>query len=414
MSVASTSYASNPSPMIDPYHVAASSPSASPVPSPSTPGSLSRWKSVFKMGATVKPPKPRPTFLAVDGQDGAFEPSPPASSTSPIHPTRAKATRANTEPIHAPPAVNGDRAESSGDSYNVHLGQQNQRPTSSTDRSSSRSSNSRQQQSSTSLATSTTPHRGAFGFKSRIFSTPNPEPGSSFLSMSSKGGKKTPSKASSRKKSGGSSISSTYSPASPHTPYRHGQNTSPTKTNESGSSQKSSAAARFLRRVVSAPNTKALLANSPDVPPLPTKSPVVVIDSDQVDLTSSPPSSAITPPPRAPGLSSTGTRANRSLTASAASKKDAQAALGVGAGDREPHHKQVFRRTYSSNSIKTRSVEVSPSSFQKIKLLGKGDVGKVYLVREKKTDKLFAMKGTCDCVRIMDLQADPQCCPRRR
>ncbi|ORY30015.1 kinase-like domain-containing protein, partial [Naematelia encephala] len=51
-----------------------------------------------------------------------------------------------------------------------------------------------------------------------------------------------------------------------------------------------------------------------------------------------------------------------------------------------------FRRTYSSNSIKTRSVEVSPSSFQKIKLLGKGDVGKVYLVREKKTDKLFAMK----------------------
>jgi predicted Ser/Thr protein kinase len=38
-------------------------------------------------------------------------------------------------------------------------------------------------------------------------------------------------------------------------------------------------------------------------------------------------------------------------------------------------------------------VEVSPSSFQKVKLLGKGDVGKVYLVREKKTDKLFAMKG---------------------
>lgn len=27
-------------------------------------------------------------------------------------------------------------------------------------------------------------------------------------------------------------------------------------------------------------------------------------------------------------------------------------------------------------------------------MLGRGDVGKVYLVREKKTDKLFAMKGT--------------------
>jgi len=26
-------------------------------------------------------------------------------------------------------------------------------------------------------------------------------------------------------------------------------------------------------------------------------------------------------------------------------------------------------------------------------MLGRGDVGKVYLVREKKTDKLFAMKG---------------------
>lgn len=52
-----------------------------------------------------------------------------------------------------------------------------------------------------------------------------------------------------------------------------------------------------------------------------------------------------------------------------------------------------FRRTYSSNSIKIRSVEVGPGSFQKVKLLGRGDVGKVYLVREKKSGKLFAMKG---------------------
>lgn len=35
---------------------------------------------------------------------------------------------------------------------------------------------------------------------------------------------------------------------------------------------------------------------------------------------------------------------------------------------------------------------MSPSSFLKVKMLGKGDVGKVYLVREKKTNKLFAMK----------------------
>ncbi|CAO1616926.1 unnamed protein product [Sympodiomycopsis kandeliae] len=51
-----------------------------------------------------------------------------------------------------------------------------------------------------------------------------------------------------------------------------------------------------------------------------------------------------------------------------------------------------FRRTYSSNSIKVKEVEVGPSSFSKIKMLGKGDVGKVYLVREKRTEKLFAMK----------------------
>ncbi|CAB4401560.1 unnamed protein product [Rhizophagus irregularis] len=52
----------------------------------------------------------------------------------------------------------------------------------------------------------------------------------------------------------------------------------------------------------------------------------------------------------------------------------------------------TFKRTYSSNSIKIKRVEVGPNSFQKVKLLGKGDVGKVYLVKEKKTNKLYAMK----------------------
>lgn len=53
-----------------------------------------------------------------------------------------------------------------------------------------------------------------------------------------------------------------------------------------------------------------------------------------------------------------------------------------------------FPRTYSSNSIKVKDVEVGPASFDKIKMIGKGDVGKVYLVREKKSSKLFAMKGS--------------------
>ena len=43
-------------------------------------------------------------------------------------------------------------------------------------------------------------------------------------------------------------------------------------------------------------------------------------------------------------------------------------------------------------------MDVTSASFQKVKLLGRGDVGKVYLVREKKTDKLFAMKGVFLCV----------------
>lgn len=70
----------------------------------------------------------------------------------------------------------------------------------------------------------------------------------------------------------------------------------------------------------------------------------------------------------------------------------------------------AFRRTYSSNSIKVRNVEVGPSSFDKIKLIGKGDVGKVYLVREKKTSRLYAMKGnvpqfcrSCDAIRLFAL-----------
>lgn len=36
--------------------------------------------------------------------------------------------------------------------------------------------------------------------------------------------------------------------------------------------------------------------------------------------------------------------------------------------------------------------KLSPSDFEKIQLIGKGDVGKVYLARLKNTDKLFAMK----------------------
>jgi len=83
---------------------------------------------------------------------------------------------------------------------------------------------------------------------------------------------------------------------------------------------------------------------------------------------------------------------------------DAAAAAGLGVPDKDglgalpsPRGSPLaFRRTYSSNSIKVRNVEVGPQSFDKIKLIGKGDVGKVYLVREKKSSRLYAMKGEPD------------------
>ncbi|KAL7424287.1 serine/threonine protein kinase, AGC [Cryptotrichosporon argae] len=241
-----------------------------------------------------------------------------------------------------------------------------------------------------------------------------------------------------------SSVSTPRSPhpSSPRTPGKRRDTNVQTQDGDdpappSSSAEKPNAAQRFLRRVVSAPNAKALFtsgmfnaANAPDVPPLPTKepatpatpaTPVVVVEtnaSNDVDLTASPPSvgnipaspaasSPVQPPPPARAasalspstLSATGTRGIRAHSTGILPPKmaarDARIGLGVSPGSPGPHdshHKQVFRRTYSSNSIRTRSVEVTPASFQKIKLLGKGDVGKVYLVREKKTDKLFAMK----------------------
>lgn len=73
-----------------------------------------------------------------------------------------------------------------------------------------------------------------------------------------------------------------------------------------------------------------------------------------------------------------------------------------------------YKRTYSSNSIKVRNVEVGPGSFDKIKLIGKGDVGKVYLVREKKTSRLYAMKGI-SFFQNLNYEADMlQCSAKRR
>ncbi|KAG0174463.1 serine/threonine protein kinase, AGC [Apophysomyces sp. BC1015] len=48
--------------------------------------------------------------------------------------------------------------------------------------------------------------------------------------------------------------------------------------------------------------------------------------------------------------------------------------------------------TSSSYSVQKQSAEVGPDNFSKIRLLGRGDVGKVYLVKEKETAQLYALK----------------------
>lgn len=47
----------------------------------------------------------------------------------------------------------------------------------------------------------------------------------------------------------------------------------------------------------------------------------------------------------------------------------------------------------SSYSLQKQKVQVGPSDFVKVRLLGKGDVGKVYLVKHKITENLYALKG---------------------
>jgi hypothetical protein len=47
----------------------------------------------------------------------------------------------------------------------------------------------------------------------------------------------------------------------------------------------------------------------------------------------------------------------------------------------------------SSYSLQKQQVQVGPADFEKVRLLGKGDVGKVYLVKHKITEKLYALKG---------------------
>ena len=168
-------------------------------------------------------------------------------------------------------------------------------------------------------------------------------------------------------------------------------------------------AGRLIRRVASAPNTKGLFALgsrstsaitrngllSPGIPPLPGMQGVSELGHNSLETSSSGSSNNHSPVQNGT-VGSTRPKPTRANSAVAGivltSAKSKERMVGTHLGYDTPG-RVPFRRTYSSHSIKVRSVEVSASSFQKIKMLGRGDVGKVYLVREKKTGKLYAMKG---------------------
>ena len=164
-------------------------------------------------------------------------------------------------------------------------------------------------------------------------------------------------------------------PSPPDTPLRKVENAN--GANDQATTAGKEELARKLRRVASAPNAQGLFST----PASKTDNQIVRPSTAEID--------------KEPLL--------HHFNGSNLSLLDPGAAKGhnipvPAAGDEIPSPGKIrqsvaFRRTYSSNSIKVRNVEVGPGSFDKIKLIGKGDVGKVYLVREKKSARLYAMKG---------------------
>ena len=159
-------------------------------------------------------------------------------------------------------------------------------------------------------------------------------------------------------------------PSPPDTPKIHLNGTSP--TSERAVTAGKEELARKLRRVASAPNAQGMFASTKPTDDRPGSAQLgkqpVLVESGAM-----------------PKLSLVGSESTMPAKVSDISKIPTPGQI---------RQSVAFRRTYSSNSIKVRNVEVGPSSFDKIKLIGKGDVGKVYLVREKKSNRLYAMKGT--------------------
>ncbi|KAI9155384.1 Serine/threonine-protein kinase nrc-2 [Paramyrothecium foliicola] len=166
-------------------------------------------------------------------------------------------------------------------------------------------------------------------------------------------------------------------PSPPDTPTLHVSGPEGS-TGEQATSETKEELARRLRRVASAPNAQGLFAK----------------DAAKGETEGDRPATAELG--KDPLVENTSSGALGLAEPDAKSKLTKTKTLGVPGEDTlsalAPPTTMAFRRTYSSNSIKVRNVEVGPSSFDKIKLIGKGDVGKVYLVREKKSGRLYAMK----------------------
>lgn len=80
--------------------------------------------------------------------------------------------------------------------------------------------------------------------------------------------------------------------------------------------------------------------------------------------------------------------ASSSLSASASSSSE----ISQSSKEKYLTTPRSSRSSYSLSSPRIVPAEVGPSSFEKVKLIGRGDVGKVYLVKEKSSNQLYAMK----------------------
>ncbi|USW57307.1 Putative serine/threonine-protein kinase, active [Septoria linicola] len=171
---------------------------------------------------------------------------------------------------------------------------------------------------------------------------------------------------------------SSIPPSPPDTPQMSRKISPETAQKDANGTSGKEELARKLRRVASAPNAQGLFSKGKGGSD---SRPQTAEDSD-------------TPLPKMNGIASHSNASALSMVETVSSNGDLLPVPGI-SGPITPgklRNSIAFRRTYSSNSIKVRNVEVGPSSFDKIKLIGKGDVGKVYLVREKKSSRLYAMK----------------------